>query len=105
VKVLSPVNSNVKEVDSFHLLEDRMIYFVLVRDKLLFRGLSPWHDAEWRLQELGRPCKFRALVKGGTCRLRQLTHTHVCEVQTVAGYGKDDTTEEEGSLMVYRESD
>jgi hypothetical protein len=71
VKVLSPVIFNVKEVDSFHLLEDRMIYLVTVRDRLLFRGLSPWYDIVWRLQELGRPCKFYSLTKGRTCRLRQ----------------------------------
>ena len=58
MKVLSPVIFNVKDVDSFHLLEDNMIYFVLVRDRLLFRGLSPWYDIEWNLQELGRPSLF-----------------------------------------------
>ena len=54
VKVLSPVISNIKEVDSFHLLEDSMIYLVKVRDKLLFRGLRPWYDIARKLQELGR---------------------------------------------------
>ena len=58
VKVLSPVITNVIEVDSFHVLEDTMIYFVLVRDRLLYRGLSPWYDIEWNLQELGRPSLF-----------------------------------------------
>ena len=55
MKVLSPVIITVKEVDSFHLLEDNMIYFVMVRNRLLFRGLSPWYDIEWNQQELGRP--------------------------------------------------
>jgi hypothetical protein len=54
VKVLSPVIFDVKEVDSVHLLEDSMIYFVRARDRLLFRGLSPWYDIGWKLQELGR---------------------------------------------------
>ncbi len=56
VKVLSLVILNVKEVDSFHLLEDRMICVVKVRDRLLLRGLSPWHDRGRKRQELGRPC-------------------------------------------------
>ena len=71
VKVLSPVIINVKEVDSFHVLEDNMIYFVKVRDRLLFRGLRPRYDMARQLQELGRPCKFCLLMKGRTCRLRQ----------------------------------
>jgi hypothetical protein len=56
VKGLSPVIINVKEVDSFHILEDNTIYVVLVRDRLLFRGLRPWYDIGRKLQELGRPC-------------------------------------------------
>ena len=75
MKVLSPVNSNVKEVDSFHLLEDSMIYFVMVRDRLLFRGLSPWYDIERELQELGRSCKLYNLVKGGTPPGADNTHS------------------------------
>jgi hypothetical protein len=66
VKVLSPVIINVKEVDSFHLLEDSMIYHVMVRDRLLFRGLRPWYDIARKLQELGRSCKLCNLVKRGT---------------------------------------
>ena len=66
VKVLSPVIFNIKEVDSFHLLEDSMIYLVRVRDRLLFRGLSPLYDIAWKLQELGRSCKLCNLVKRGT---------------------------------------
>jgi hypothetical protein len=54
VKVLSPVIINVREVDSFHLLEDRMRYTVMERYITLFRGLSPWYDIERKLQELGR---------------------------------------------------
>jgi hypothetical protein len=55
VKGLSPVITNVKEVDSIHELEDNMIYLAMVRDRLLFRGLRPWYDIGWNLQELGRP--------------------------------------------------
>ena len=58
MKVLSPVIFNVKEADSFHLLEGSMIGLVMVRIQLLFRGLSPWHGAERMLQELGRPYQF-----------------------------------------------
>lgn len=54
VKVLSPVITNVREVDSFHLLEDRMWYTVMERYISLSRGLSPWYDIERKLQELGR---------------------------------------------------
>jgi len=54
---------NVKEVDSFHLLEDRMICFVKVRDGLLLRGLSPRHDRGRKRQELGRPCMLRAITE------------------------------------------
>ena len=58
VKVLSPVITNIKEVDSVHLLEDSMIYRDMVSDKSLFRGLSPWYDIARRLQELGRTISF-----------------------------------------------
>ena len=54
VNVLSPVILDVKEVDSLHLLEDHMNYSVIVRNSLLFRGLSQWYGTEWKLQELGR---------------------------------------------------
>jgi hypothetical protein len=55
VKVLSPVIFNVKNADSFHMLEGCMNYLDKVRDSLILRGLSPWYDIEWKLQELGRP--------------------------------------------------
>ncbi len=58
VKVLSPEITNVEEVDSFHLLEDSMICNEKVSYRLLLRGLSPWHDTEWRHQELGRTMSF-----------------------------------------------
>ena len=54
MNVLSPVIFDVKEVDSFHILEDSTIYSDMVRNKLLFRGLRQWYGTEWRLQELGR---------------------------------------------------
>ena len=58
VKVLSPEIINVEEVDSFHMLEDRMICIAKARDRLLLRGLSPWHDTTWKHQELGRTMSF-----------------------------------------------
>ncbi len=58
VKVLSPEITNVEEVDSFHLLEDSMICNAKVSYRLFLRGLSPWHDTEWRHQELGRTMSF-----------------------------------------------
>jgi hypothetical protein len=58
VKGLSPVNSNVKEADSVHLLEGSKKSFNMVRNNSLFRGLRPWYDIEWKLQELGRPERF-----------------------------------------------
>lgn len=58
VKVLSPVIYNIKEVDSFHMLEDSTICIDKAKDRLLFRGLSPWYDIEWKLQELGRALTF-----------------------------------------------
>ena len=61
VKVLSPETSNIGEADSFHPLEGNMIYLGMARDKLLSRGLSPWYDIEWRLQELGRALTFFVL--------------------------------------------
>lgn len=54
VKVFSPEITNVREVDSVHLLEDSIIYFANARNILLSRGLSPWYDIEWKLQKLGR---------------------------------------------------
>ena len=58
VKVLSPVNFNVIEADSFHLLEGNKSGFTMVRKRFLYRGLSPWYDYEWNVQELGRPERF-----------------------------------------------
>ena len=58
VNVLSPVIFNVKEADSFHLLEGSIIYSDRVRNKLFFRGLRQWYDTEWKLQELGRSKLF-----------------------------------------------
>jgi len=54
VKVLSPVIINVKEVDSFHMLEDNTIHNDRVRYGLLFRGLRPRYDTVRIQQELGR---------------------------------------------------
>ena len=64
VKVLSLVINKVKEVYSFHSLEDSTIYFDKARNRLLFRGLSPWYDIERKLQKLGRALTF--LVKKRT---------------------------------------
>ena len=58
VKVLSPVIFNVIEADSFHLLEGNKRSFIMVRSFFLYRGLSPWYDYEWKVQELGRPERF-----------------------------------------------
>ncbi len=72
VKVLSPVITNVEEVDSFHELEDRMICNAMVRYRLLLRGLSPWHDTAWKHQELGRTMSFpvRSLQRAEEARRR-----------------------------------
>lgn len=63
VNVLSPVIFNVKEADSFHVLEGNMIYIVKVRYGLLLRGLRQWHDVTGKLQELGRPCMFHTIAE------------------------------------------
>lgn len=58
VKELSHEITNIEEVDSFHVLEDRMRHCEKASDALLLRGLRPWHGIEWKLQELGRPGLF-----------------------------------------------
>lgn len=58
VKGLSPVILDVKEADRFHILEGSKKSFGMVRNYSLFRGLRPWYDIEWKLQELGRPERF-----------------------------------------------
>ena len=58
VKVLSPVISNVEEVDSVHELEGSMICNAMVRYRLFLRGLRPWHDIARKRQELGRTMSF-----------------------------------------------
>ena len=55
VKVLSPEIFNIEEVDSLHMLEDRMNCIYMARCNLLLRGLSPWYGIEWMLREPGRP--------------------------------------------------
>lgn len=54
VKGLSPVKYDVMEADSVHLLEGSRNCFDMVRSSFLYRGLRPWYDIEWKLQELGR---------------------------------------------------
>ena len=75
VKGLSPENFTIGMVDSVCKLEDNRIQSVSAWIGFHPRGLRPWYDNEWRAQELGRPYKFRLIVNGGTCRLRQFTHT------------------------------
>jgi len=41
---IEPRNSGVKEVESFHILEDNTICSEVVSYKSLFRGLRPWYD-------------------------------------------------------------
>jgi hypothetical protein len=72
VKVLSPVISNVEDVDSVHLLEDSTTCTAMVRDGMVLRGLRPWHDTERKHQELGRTMSFpeRSLQQAGEARRR-----------------------------------
>jgi hypothetical protein len=56
VKVYSLETTNVEGVDSVHVLEDIMIYSVMVSYISSFRGLSPWYGTAWKSQELGRAC-------------------------------------------------
>ncbi len=52
-----------------------MIYFVMVRDILHSRGLSPWYGITRKLQELGRACVFP-----GTARIiANKPERRVCE--------------------------
>ena len=44
VKVLSPVNSLIREADSVHLLEGNKSEFEMARIRSLFRGLSPRYE-------------------------------------------------------------
>lgn len=45
---IEPRNFRVKEVESFHLLEDNTVYSEMVSYKSLFRGLRPWYDTAWK---------------------------------------------------------
>ena len=45
---IEPRNFHAKEVESFHLLEDNMVYGEMVSYKPLFRGLRPWYDTARR---------------------------------------------------------
>lgn len=55
---MSPEKTDVREDDGFHLPEVSMWHTVKARYVSLSRGLSPWYDIEWKLQELGRALKF-----------------------------------------------
>jgi len=70
VKVFSPVITNIKEADSVHLLEGSIICFDNARNRLLFRGLSPQYDIEWKLQKPGRALTFfvKNRTKSGQAR-------------------------------------
>ncbi len=68
VKGLSPVNYDVIEADSVHLLEGSKKSFDMVRNYSLFRGLRPWYDIEWKLQELGRSEGFLSAEYSPTIR-------------------------------------
>lgn len=71
VNVLSPEIFNVREVDSFHLLEDSKICVDMVRCKFLSRGLRQWYGIERKLQELGRACLFQGRPLIGANNLKK----------------------------------
>jgi len=76
VKVLSPEISDIREDDGFHLPEVSMWHTVTARYVSLSRGLSPWYDIEWKLQELGRALMFLArLYKVGIDKLKRQGYT------------------------------
>lgn len=54
VNVLSPVMTDIIEVDAFH--SDRRQYCCgdKARKQQLYRGLRQWHDTRWIICELGR---------------------------------------------------
>lgn len=58
VKVLSPVIIDIIEADVFHLTESSTKCNAMVSYHSLYRGLSPWHDMKWKLNELGRALAF-----------------------------------------------
>ncbi len=55
VNVLSPENTNIREADSFHVLEGSTWRFAKARNVSFPRGLRQWHVLERKWQELGRP--------------------------------------------------
>ena len=72
VKVLSPVIFNIVEADIFHGMESSTKDGGKVSHHSLYRGLSPWHDMRWKLNELGRALAFfKGLEYVGTSRQGQ----------------------------------
>ena len=74
VKVLSPENLNIIEVDVFAQTEDNMKNDDMVSHHSLYRGLSPWHDMRWILRELGRSSVFSREYVGTSQNRQGLTN-------------------------------
>ena len=70
VKVLNPEISKIIEADVFHCAEGSMKDDDMVSHRLLYRGLSPWHDMRWNLCKLGRSSMF-SKEYAGTSQSRQ----------------------------------
>jgi hypothetical protein len=70
VKVLSPEISNIKEADSFHMLEGGKSGFVMARTHFLFRGLSPRYEVSkeaigtWEILLSSRKGELQTIRKG-----------------------------------------
>jgi len=75
VKVLIPEIILIALGQGFHFRKLISGHTLKVSVCLTCRGLSPWRADELFILELGRPYKLHTVVKRGTCRLRQLTHT------------------------------
>ncbi len=62
MNVLSPVNFNVRDADSLHLLEGNTNDVAMARHHSVSRGLRQWYGTERELQELGRSGLFPSRI-------------------------------------------
>jgi hypothetical protein len=73
VKVLSHEITDIVEVDTVHLVEDRMRNNVKVRYYSLYRDRRPYHVLRWNLRKLGRSTVFLNRYVGTSQQRQGLT--------------------------------
>ncbi len=95
VKVLSHEITDVVEVDTVHLVEDRMKNNAKARYYSLYRDRRPYHVLRWNLRKLGRSAVFLNRYVGTSQQRRELAEgtVEVGLIDSTRSVGKPHTRE------------